>query len=111
MFEGKPPRPGQARPLVTEPWQTDALRELSWADLVARLSASRGIRGGEQVGDQSVGIEASFDADCARRIAALHNGEQLINPDDSGNGKVPGATATQALNSARAGAFPGAVRK
>lgn len=107
MFEGKPPRPGEARPLADEQWEADALRELRWADLVARLSATRGVRGGEQ----GEGSEASFDADCAHRIAAHHNGKQFVNPDDSGNGKGRGATATQALNGAGAGVFPDAARK
>jgi len=92
MFEGKPPLPGNARPLPQE-WEGEALRELTWADLVARLSASRGVRGTVEPADE--GGEASFDALSARRLAAHHNGKWPVNPDDLADGKAPQRTAAQ----------------
>lgn len=85
MFQGKPPRPGDARPLSVVQEESGFLRELTWADLVAALRASRARRNAcEQAGD---GAEASFDATCARRIAAHHSGKQAVNLEDSSNGK------------------------
>ena len=104
MFEGKPPRPADAR-AFDEKRDIDALRPLNWSDLVARLSAARGLRplgeGEDYAGD------ASFDAGSARRIAALHNGKYDVNPDVSGNGKGTAGTDLQA----GLGAEPGAMRK
>ena len=104
MFEGKPPRPGDAR-AFDEQRDFDALRPLSWGDLVARLSAVRGPR---PSGDESDAVgEASFDADSARRIAAHHNGKHDVNPDVSANGKGPAGTDLRAAF----GAEPRAMRK
>ena len=91
MFEGKPLRPGDARPLDTEPWEGEVLRPLSWSELVARLSAARDLRASFAPGGE--GGEASFDAGSARRIAAHHNGKHDVNLDVSGNGKAAAGTA------------------
>jgi hypothetical protein len=105
MFEGKPPRPRDAQALDDEQPDIDALRPLSWGDLVARLSAARDSRPLHDGSD--VGGEASFDAGSARRIAAHHNGKQDVNLDVSGNGKGPAGTAPAAAF----GAEPDAMRK
>ena len=107
MFEGKPPRFGDARPLEEEPWEGEALRELTWADLVARLSATRGMRAVPE--DPGEAGEASFDASSARRIAAHHNGKQPVNLDDSSYGKAPQRTAFPPVMGT--GFLPGAARK
>ncbi len=91
MFEGNPPRPSLARPFPDREWDGDALRPLDWRDLVARLSAARGLRISDDHPED--GCEASFDAGSARRIAAHHNGKQAVNPDNSSNGKGPECTA------------------
>ena len=93
MFEGKPPHPRDSRPLDSEPCDIDALRPLSWGDLVARLSAARHLRSSYPPGE---GGEASFDAGSARRIAAHHNGKHDVNLDVSGNGKGHAGTASGA---------------
>jgi hypothetical protein len=105
MFEGKPPRPRDARALDDEPPDIDALRPLSWGDLVARLSAVRDSRPLHDGSD--AGGEASFDADSARRIAAHHNGKHDVNLDASANGKGRAGTAPAAAF----GAEPDAMRK
>ena len=104
MFEGKPPRPGQARALDSQR-DLDALRPLNWGDLVARLSAVRDLRSPDEASDP--GGEASFDAGSARRIAAHHNGKHDVNPDVSANGKGPAGTDLPAAF----GAEPRAMRK
>ena len=105
MFEGKPPCPRDAKPLVEEQRGIDALRPLSWGDLVARLSAARDSRA--PCAQPAAGGEASFDAGSARRIAAHHNGKQDVNLDVSGNGKGHAATASGAAF----GGKPRAMRK
>ena len=105
MFEGKPPRPRDAQALDGEQPDIDALRPLSWSDLVARLSAVREQRSPHD--DADSGGEASFDAGSARRIAAQHNGKQDVNLDASGNGKGQAGTASAAAF----GAEPDAMRK
>ena len=105
MFEGKPPRPADAR-AFDEKRDIDPLRPLNWSDLVARLSAARGLRPyGE--GPDAAGVEASFDAGSARRIAAHHNGKHDVNPDVSANGIGPAGTDLRA----GFGAEPRAMRK
>ena len=70
------------------------------------LSAARGLRPyGE--GPDATGVEASFDAGSARRIAAHHNGKHDVNPDVSANGKGPAGTDLRAAF----GAEPRAMRK
>jgi hypothetical protein len=109
MFQGKPPRSGDAQPLPVVQEESGFLHELTWADLVARLRASRGRRGAfEQAGD---GVDASFDATCARRIAAHHSGKQAVNLEDSSNGKVAGRTPDQGWKGAGADCAPDAARK
>ena len=105
MFEGKPLRPSEARPLDDEHWDGGSLRPLSWGDLVARLSEVRDLRGSPVPFDESG--DASFDASSARRIAAHHNGKQDVNPDVSGNGKAPAGTALHTVH----GAHQSAMRK
>lgn len=83
MFEGLPPHPADSHPLDIE-GESRVLRELTWAELVSRLAASRGIRGGFS---QSY-CDASFDAASARRMAAHYQGsahqegKEFLNPDD-----------------------------
>ena len=105
MFEGKPPRPRDARALDDEQHDFETLRPLSWGDLVARFSAAQEMRSASDGADE--GGEASFDAGSARRIAAHHNGKHDVNPDISGNGKSPAGTA----GPAGFGAEPRAMRK
>jgi hypothetical protein len=94
MFEGKPPRPRDARPLDDEQRDIDALRPLIWGELVARFTAARDLRSACEAADGSG--EASFDAGSARRIAAHHSGKQDVNLDVSGNGKSHARTAPRA---------------
>ena len=105
MFEGKPPRPRDARAHDGEPLDFGRLRPLSWGDLVARFSAAREQR--STCDETTEPGEASFDAGSARRIAAHHNGKHDVNPDISGNGKSPAGRATRAA----LGAEPRAMRK
>ena len=105
MFEGKPPRPRDARALDEEQHDFETLRPLNWGDLVARFSAAREMRSSGDEADECG--EASFDARFARRIAAHHNGKHDVNPDISGNGKSPAGTAPRAAD----GAEPRAMRK
>lgn len=109
MYEAKPPRLGDAHPLQEESWEDEALRELTWADLVARLSASRCLKG-EFVPTEGEG-EASFDASCARRIAAHHQGDSPINPEFSSYGKEPRHTAASAVYGPGSTFVAGAARK
>src|SRR6187397_1784636 len=104
MFEGKPPRPRDARALDEEQPDFETLRPLNWGDLVARFSAALEMRSSGDEADECG--EASFDAGFARRIAAHHNGKHDVNPDISGNGKGLAGTAPQA-----AGAQLRAMRK
>ena len=101
MFHGKPPQPGHAHPLADVQDEAGILRELTWADLVARLKASRGGRDASDSSEEAG--DASFDATCARRIAAHHNGKSASNPDDLGNGKGPEGIANPAVHGAATG--------
>ena len=78
MFEGKPPIP------VESP--SDALRPLEWQDLAGRLAAARDLRASLAPGESEG--EGSFDALSARWIAAHREGQELVNPVASGNGKA-----------------------
>lgn len=107
MFQGKPPQPGDARPLSVVQEEGDFLRKMTWADLVALLKASRAQRTAcEQAGE---GMEASFDATCAKRIAALHGGKQAVNLEGSSYGKEARRTGNEGWKGA--GAAPDAARK
>ena len=100
MFEGKLPIAAEALP-YGEPQDGDALRLLSWADLVARLSAAREVRA--SFGGGAAGSDASFDADSARRIAAHHNGKHAVNLEDSSYRKGPEGIADRAVKGAASG--------
>ena len=100
MFEGKLPTPAEALPLG-EPQDGEALRLLSWADLVARLSAARELRA--SFAGRAAGSDASFDASSARRIAAHHNGKHGVNLEDSSYRKGPQGIAGEAVHGASSG--------
>lgn len=91
MFEGKLPLAPDSRNSATGQVPEEALCELSWSDLVARLSAARELRAELAASDET--MLASFDADSARHLACQHDGlrpdnsEYDVNPDDLGNGK------------------------
>jgi hypothetical protein len=110
MFQGKPPRPGDARPLSVVQEESGFLRELTWADLVAALKASRARRDTvpDRAGD---GVDASFDATCAKRIAAQHSGKQAVNLEGSSYGKEAGHTLGEEQKGAGADNAPDAARK
>ena len=100
MYEGKLPNSAEARPLEAG-LDGEVLRELNWHDLVARLAASRDLRASFAGVHQPA--DASFDAGCARRIAAHHNGKHAVNLEDSSYRKGPRGTAEQAVHDAPAG--------
>jgi len=100
MFEGKLPTPAEAMPLG-EAHDGEALRLLSWADLVARLSAARELRA--SFAGRAAGSDASFDAGSARRIAAHHNGKHGVNLEDSSYRKAPQGIAGEAVHGAPSG--------
>lgn len=108
MFEGKPPLPGESRPLGE---RDEALRPLSWSDLVARLSAARDLRASFAPGEGGkIDSAASFDAGCARRIAAHHVGKDSVNLDNSGNRKTTESTAPDGVLAPGREPLRGAVR-
>ena len=109
MFEGKPPRPDVFRPLDDEQGDGERLRSLSWGDLVARLSAVRELRAALR--HPGEGLEGSFDAGSARRIAEHHNGKQAVNLEDSGNGKGAERTGNRVGPGSGLGVPAGAARK
>jgi len=63
------------------------LRPISWADLVAQFDAARVFKA--VAGARTDATVASFDPRSARRIAAICNGKQGINPEDLANRKAP----------------------
>jgi hypothetical protein len=91
MFEGKPISASESRKSTQGEAEENALCELSWADLVARLSAARELRA--ELAESDEGTLASFDAESARHLASQHDGFRIrdsqrdVNPDDLGNGK------------------------
>lgn len=101
MFEGKPLAAHDSRSSATGQMPEDALRELRWSDLVARLAAARDLRA-ELARAEDVAL-ASFDADSARRLATRHEpqhdaldfaqDQDGVNPDDLGNGKADYGTS------------------
>ena len=105
MFHGKPPQPGHAHPLADVQDEAGILRELTWADLVARLKASRGGRDASDSSEEAG--DASFDATCARRIAAHHNGKSSVNLEGSSYGKEARRRRPQGMKGAGSGFAPG----
>jgi len=101
MFEGKPPIASGANTTEHGEPVGEKLCALDWAELVAKLAAARDLRR-ELASDDGEGSFASFDAECAQHIAALHdkvpegqtagNGKRAVNPDDLANGKAVCAT-------------------
>lgn len=88
MFEGKLPS-ARVAPDPADPSAGDvALRELTWSDLRARLDAARDLHDSLHAGTRDQ--LASFDAQSARRIAALAEGKHVVNPDGLANGKGNG---------------------
>jgi len=90
MFEGKPPIPARAGDYADTGSAQVQLRALSWSELIARFTAARELQSALiSPSDQSL---ASFDAQSARHLAAMHEGEceigkEVVNLDDSGNRK------------------------
>ena len=103
MFEGKLPSARAAPELAEDPAEAGALRELTWSDLRARLEAARDLHDSLRAGAED--HFASFDAHSARRIAALAEGKQVVNPDDLANGKGNGCK-TGASSGAAIGSDP-----
>lgn len=95
MFEGKPPNPATFHPLG-EPLESDALRPLSWSELVARLAAARNLR--DSLGGRAPNSKGSFDARSARRMAAHHDGKRAVNLEDLGNGKGHAGISASAVH-------------
>lgn len=89
MFEGKPPLLPSPGPLSDER-TAGTLRELTWADLVSRLAASRDLRRAYR--NDAEQAEGSFDPTCARRIASQHNGNRSVNLDVLSDGNERAAT-------------------
>jgi len=105
MFHGKPPSPDDARPLGEVQDDGCSLRELTWADLVARLKYSQGRRGIADCAEE--GFDASFDATCARRIAAHLNGKHGVYHEISSNGKEAGGTGAEEMRGVGRESAPG----
>lgn len=109
MFEGKAPLALDSRNSANGEMPEEALCELKWSDLVARLSAARELRAELALSDES--MLASFDAESARHIASHHEGPRAdndkhdVNPDDLGNGK-----GHAAIHQSRADRDPMATR-
>jgi len=104
MFEGKPPQLGDARVLGSENGEGEFLRELTWADLVARLQLSRW-RG--EIGPNPEEGEASFNAGCARKMVDRPNGNLPVNREDSAIGKVDRRTSTEEIKGTGDGVVSG----
>ncbi|MEL1251753.1 hypothetical protein [Aurantiacibacter gilvus] len=99
MFEGKPPFSPEAPSAAAEETAGDALSELTWSDLVAKLEAARDLRASLATAEDAT--LASFDAGSARHLA-LHQEptrheeyERSVNHDDLGNGKGACGKATE----------------
>ncbi len=105
MFEGDIPKRAESRRGQGQSPDADsvgeALYELSWSDLRARFEAARDLRAA--LGGTDLDAPASFDADSARRIAALAEGKRVVNPDDLANGKGSGDNKGSGI----AGTWPG----
>tara|TARA_E500000305_G_C3928704_1_gene191720 strand:+ start:328 stop:660 length:333 start_codon:yes stop_codon:yes gene_type:complete len=105
MFEGNLPKKAESRRQQGHSPEADPacehLHELSWSDLRARFEAARDLRAA--LDETDLEAPASFDADSARRIAALAEGKPLVNPDDLANGKGSGDNKGSGI----AGEWPG----
>jgi len=103
MFEGKPPLVPQGHASQGDCGQSAQLRELTWADLRARLEAAQELR--TSMGRENHQPKASFDAGFASCLASRQNGKEAVNPDDSANGKGDwpnnGATHSAAKSASR----------
>lgn len=92
MFEGKLPVPSGLSGDERGESVREELCPIEWSELVARLAAARDLR--RELAASSDAAMASFDAHCARQIAASHeftpgNGKHGVNPEDLANGKGP----------------------
>ncbi|WP_338242108.1 hypothetical protein [Aurantiacibacter hainanensis] len=91
MFEGKLPPTHDSRDSAAGRLVDEDLCEMSWGDLVARLSAARELRA--ELAESDEATLASFDAESARHIASQHetsrrtHDEPDVNHDGLGNGK------------------------
>lgn len=94
MFEGKSSHDGYGGTDAGEAAADGNLREVAWGELVSRLAAARDLRC--ELGASTATGEGSFDAESARRIAALGESKPEINSDALGNGKY--GTANEASN-------------
>lgn len=100
MFEGKPPIASGASDSHHAKSVSGELCTLDWAELKAKLAAARDLRREFAPGEDSA--LASFDADCAHRLASHQekfpegltecDDERGVNPDDLANGKGVCAT-------------------
>ena len=93
MFEGKPPILPLGGQASSGDSSADELCALSWSDLKAKLAAARDLR--EVIVEDENGAIASFDADSARRLAAISDrpeddGKRPVNPHGLGNSKANG---------------------
>ncbi|MFC3096635.1 hypothetical protein [Alteraurantiacibacter palmitatis] len=89
MYEGKLPSAKQAIETGQDSGESGILREMTWRDLRARLDAVRDLRCALRRPGEAEKL-ASFDADSARRIAALSNGKQGVNLEDLADRKALG---------------------
>ena len=95
MFESTPPRPRKSGERARDATQDEVLRELSWSELVARLSAERDLRRQLSASHEcpSDSPAASFDVESASTVVhgpaeAARNYERGINHKISAYGKA-----------------------
>jgi len=88
MIEGDFPKARENRQGSGNSADSGPLHELSWSDLRARFEAACDLRAA--LSEEGMDGPASFDADSARRIAALANSKPVVNRDDLANGKAAG---------------------
>lgn len=88
MFEGS-----ILRDHLAETGDGLALRELAWADLVARLAATREIRGALAQANFSDG--GSFDRFARVRQGAAFEGKRHVNRNALADGKTDAANGTE----------------
>ena len=86
MFETNLANPAAAIVAHDATYGADGLRPLSWAELVARLSAARDFR--RVMGSRFATSGASFNQVSARHLAALGDAQRGINPFALANGKI-----------------------